>query len=497
MKTLRRAAGGRRTVPTCRAPFLAFTLTFLCALAALAPSASASDAVIWGATGGDKLAFANLDNSAAGNLAIPSVANPYGVAIDAAAGRVYWTDVAGAKISFSNLDGTGGGNLPTTGATVSTPTGLAIDPAGGRVYWANQGAGKISFARLDGSGGGDINTVGAPVSSPIGVAVDPAVGRVYWANSGTDSIAFANLDGSGGAAVLTAGATLNNPAGVAVNSAASRVYWTNNGGGKVSFASTEGSGGGDLATTGATSSFPIGLALDPDAGRVYWASGGTSSMAAANLNGSGGFNIPTGSASVDGPSFPVVFRAPAAAGPPSIDGAPSTGAPLACSQGTWAPDLLGSFLYRAPASFGFQWLRDGIEIPGAGSAALVPDAPGQYTCRVTARNFAGATSQTSAPLAVDALALGKTKLNMKKGTATISVDVPAAGRLALSGKGIAPQSRNAEAGVSKLTVKAKGKAKSKLKKKEKLKVKIAVVFTPTGGQAVSETKSVTLKLKKS
>jgi len=62
--------------------------------------------------------------------------------------------------------------------------------------------------------------------------------------------------------------------------------------------------------------------------------------------------------------------------------------------------------------------------------------------------------------------------------------------------GVAPQSKNVEGGASKLTVKAKGKASKKLKKKAKLKVKPTVAFTPTGGQTVSETKSVTLKLRK-
>ena len=56
--------------------------------------------------------------------------------------------------------------------------------------------------------------------------------------------------------------------------------------------------------------------------------------------------------------------------------------------------------------------------------------------------------------------------------------------------------KNVEGGASKLTVKAKGKASKKLKKKAKLKVKPTVAFTPTGGQTVSETKSVTLKLRK-
>ena len=90
------------------------------------------------------------------------------------------------------------------------------------------------------------------------------------------------------------------------------------------------------------------------------------------------------------------------------------------------------------------------------------------------------------------------KLNKKKGTATLSVQVPGAGTLTLSGKQVVKQTRTRSAattGTVKLTVKAKGKAKKKLKKKGKAKVKPTVTFAPTGGIAGSQQKSITLKKK--
>jgi Right handed beta helix region len=99
---------------------------------------------------------------------------------------------------------------------------------------------------------------------------------------------------------------------------------------------------------------------------------------------------------------------------------------------------------------------------------------------------------------------GKPKLNKKTGTATITVRVPGAGTLTLSGKNLVTQ-RPAErpfarrartvsgAGPLKLTIKAKGKAKRKLTKKGKLKVKPTITFTPTGGSAASQSLNVTLK----
>jgi hypothetical protein len=129
-----------------------------------------------------------------------------------AADAVYWANEIGDTISFENLDGSGGGDLATTGATVDNPFGVALDPAAGRIYWANRLGDTISFANLDGSGGGDLTATGATVVGPSGVAVDRAAGRIYWANALGDTISFARLDGSGGGDLVTTGATLDFPA---------------------------------------------------------------------------------------------------------------------------------------------------------------------------------------------------------------------------------------------------------------------------------------------
>ena len=76
------------------------------------------------------------------------------------------------------------------------------------------------------------------------------------------------------------------------------------------------------------------------------------------------------------------------------------GAALTCSQGSWLPDLLGSFLYRVPQSFAYAWTRNGAAIPGAGANSYRAFASGDYRCRVTASNPAGSASQTSAVHAV-------------------------------------------------------------------------------------------------
>lgn len=107
----------------------------------------------------------------------------------------------------------------------------------------------------------------------------------------------------------------------------------------------------------------------------------------------------------------------------------------------------------------------------------------------------------------NAFTIGKKKLNKKKGTATVQVTVPGAGKLTLTGKGLerqrplrAAHGRAAKpvsaAGTVKLKIKPKGKKKEKVKKKGKVKVKPKITYTPTGGLANTQTTKLRLKKKR-
>jgi hypothetical protein len=169
-------------------------------------------------------------------------------------------------------------------------------------------------------------------------------------------------------------------------------------------------------------------------GRIYWGNGVTTRggeaanpndnrIQGAPLAGSGTVetlyrSAPGTAGPVAGPAGLVLLRAPIGTAPPTIGwqfvlsqghfGGPFYGGAhsgpleqrLTCTPGTWAPDLLGSFLYRAPQTFAYQWRRDGTEISGATAAHHTPTAPGSYTCRVTAANQAGSAAQISAAFAV-------------------------------------------------------------------------------------------------
>ena len=88
--------------------------------------------------------------------------------------------------------------------------------------------------------------------------------------------------------------------------------------------------------------------------------------------------------------------------------------------------------------------------------------------------MAAATGWTLAALTpVNTFSVGKTQLNRKKGTATLSFEVPNAGELTGSGKGAkvasgARSSKAVQARTATLLVKAKGKKKRKLNDRRQL-----------------------------
>ncbi len=151
--------------------------------------------------------------------------------------------------------------------------------------------------------------------------------------------------------------------------------------------------------------------------------------------------------------------------------------------------------------------------PGPISLSAAPSAGSEFTgwsgggcsgtgtCQVTL----GADTTVTATFAIAEVpptppssdfSLGKVTLNRKKGTAGIQVLTPGPGQLKLSGKRIKTVQRPAVEGANTITVALLGKARRALLKSGKATAKVTVTFTPTGGTAASETKSVGLRFRK-
>jgi hypothetical protein len=135
--------------------------------------------------------------------------------------------------------------------------------------------------------------------------------------------------------------------------------------------------------------------IDTETGKIYWANWNSPrAIMFANVDGSGHggtlYPIP-GDAQT---AIPIVLKHPTGTGVPGISGGGTTPSTLSCTPGSWAPDLVGELLYRAPASFSYAWTVNGAPV-GSNSATIGAGSPGDYRCTVTASNFAGSSSQTS------------------------------------------------------------------------------------------------------
>ncbi len=94
----------------------------------------------------------------------------------------------------------------------------------------------------------------------------------------------------------------------------------------------------------------------------------------------------------------------------------------------------------------------------------------------------------------NAFKFGQLKRNRAKGTAVLFVSLPGPGTIALAGKGVVgkPAKAVSAAGVVKLQIKAKGKSRRSLSRVGKVKVNAKVTYTPTGGIANTEAKTIKL-----
>jgi hypothetical protein len=199
---------------------------------------------------------------------------------------------------------------------------------------------------------------------------------------------------------------------------------------------------------------------------------------------------PQGSAFLGGKakvSFPLNFGSTVATLPSFNLAATSTlpKAKLALSSPTFAPGAPDPTTHRSPATKGTVT----VTVPKNAK-------PGVYDVTLTATTAQGGSVSQVAKLKVGKakIKLGGVKLNKAKGTATLSVKVPAAGTLTASGKGLAKTKKKAKkAKRLKILIKPNAKTKALLAEDGKAKVKAKISFKPTGAAAVVKTKSILLK----
>jgi DNA-binding beta-propeller fold protein YncE len=356
----------------------------------LPATANANDSIYWSREdGSNSIRFGPLTGSTPAQTLFDDGGAPCGIAANPAAGKIYWANWNTGEIRVANLDGTLG-SASTLFAEPGNVCGVAVDPAAGKIYWANFSTNEIRVGNLNGTGTPLTLFTDPGGSAPSGVAIDPANNKIYWTNQFSDEVRAGNLDGSGFAQSLFSGE--DNPIGVAADPAAGKIYWTDLNAGTVRVGPLGGSTVG-AAQTLFNSSTPSGPAIDPTTNKIYWTSW-TSGLGIRVGNRDGTGTVSTLFGGEGASLFAALVKAPVNTARPAISGGAKVGKQLTCQNGTWAPDLLASFLFRAPASFAYQWKLNGGNI--ATGPTFTPNLAGDYTCTVTATNQAGDTVQTSA-----------------------------------------------------------------------------------------------------
>ena len=211
-------------------PFRSLLLS-ICALGALAlpAAAPAADQLFWADYNSGTVGRADLTGANAATFG--GLNGPYGLAIDAAAGRVFVGEYSGDRVSAANLDGSGLAPLYSDAAVIDASYGLSLDPVVGRLFWASDdGAANntLGAVRTDGIGGG-VFLGGVPqFNDPVSPVVDPARNKIYWLNFGNGTIGYADLDTGANAGTITlsgpcTSAPIANAYGMAVDPVAGRL----------------------------------------------------------------------------------------------------------------------------------------------------------------------------------------------------------------------------------------------------------------------------------
>lgn len=480
-----------------RLVLLAGAVTFaLLAVLAIAARAQAKETIYWDNYRDNPTTIGSADITGSGggllNLGGLEIETTEGMAYDPVTNRLYIaaegkTTHEDGGIVVVKLDGSGAEFFSAPGLDTESPEGIAVDPASRTMYWVNTGDDTIGFAKLDGSAAGTLNTEGAAVEDFYRLALDPESGRVYWGArlAGEPVIAWASVNNTG-SGILTK-EIKEVPDGLATNPLTKRLYTVS--GSSPGTLSWIGLDGGTVESAPLTGTFHsgYGLAIDPVAGLAYWGNYGlikqqTEALGFATLTGTSPGAISPTTTPANGAQDPVIVRSPTGTAAPQIT---RSNAALSCSQGTWAPDYAGGYIYQAPTSYSYQWALNGQPIAGATAATYTATVGGSYSCAVTGKNASGSAAQTSAAAVTVTAAKLSVSLATKKahakagGTATVKFQIANSGEIG---------STPVQVCAAKLTKKAK---------KGLVAPKCASVQAlPFGGSAVATLKVKTKKTAK-
>jgi Carboxypeptidase regulatory-like domain len=189
----------------------------------------------------------------------------------------------------------------------------------------------------------------------------------------------------------------------------------------------------------------------------------------------------------------MVPAAPVNTALPVVSGTPTVGDLLSCSNGSWTGESTATLTVGWPLTtpFTYQWLRDGVPIAGATTAAYLvqaADVGHGLACEVSATNVAGHASAKSNPVPVTppAVTVSSTKVVVSGGSARVPIacaSATCAGTIELTGQ-IAVKGKGKKKAKKKTVVLAKGSYSLAAGKR----ATIAVRLTAAGKSALAKAK---------
>lgn len=515
-------------VPIGRRILLAAALLALASLV-FAAGAAAESRLYWTNNASGSIATANRAGGEVIQKLFFASPEPYGIAADSS--HVYWTDEGTDEIGRAELNGANvePSLIPIAG---EVPEGMAVE--GEYIYWANRVGQAIGRARLDGSNPEPNFVQLSAASFPEGVAIEG--NDIYWTAAGHGGqIGRSNLAGGEIDEELITGL------GGAISALAAdstHLYWsTSVGVGQAALDGTEVNPGLVTGQTGVR-----GVAVDNE--HVYWTSFTTNRIGRAELDG--GTPQPafiTGAEAPDtitvsknatttggGTSATSLTKGESSQGTATLGGGETTSGTITfalhgpgdetCSGTpleTFAVTVAGNGSYESPkvtpSEVGtYHWAAgyegDAINAPsssacaaGAFTVAAAPIVPVTPVTPVTPATPTEPTKPTTTNTAatdpsrpaLGPLLLLKVRRDRNSGLGQITLGVPSAGTLTVSGAGVKTRSVTATgAGDLPAPLVPKGAFANRLRAHRRGFTEVEVSFQPSSGQSIAFARNVRL-----
>jgi hypothetical protein len=390
-------------------------------------------------------------------------------------------------------------------ATLAVATPALAARADAYIYWTNPRGDTIGRANLDGTAANPSFITGA--HTPLGIAVDGT--HIYWANS-TNTIGRSNLDGTGANQSFIAPQISNRASGVAVDDA--HIYWVSKfsdphssclslapGTGAIGRANLDGTGADVNFITGI--SFPAG-GITIDGSHLYWTSYDPLTRF-CDLDEGPPLATRIGRANLDGTGVGENFI-----GAPAVTGVAVDDTHLwwvyadRFDRGIMRADLDGTGAERIVGgknSGGCGIAVDDTHVywteeESIGRARLDGSRPTHKLITTARRRCGGVAVDALGPPPSNKFRFGGVRVNKKRGSAKLTVNVPGPGQVKLAKSTSVKGKRKwaEQSGKKRLSVKVKGKAKKRLNERGKTKVKAKIIYTPDGGTSATKGKKIKL-----